>query len=252
MPRLPRKRSCTGIYHIMLRGINKQSIFQEDQDRIKFLSVLDRYKQVSNYQLYGYCLMTNHIHLLLKENDEPVSDVMKRISSSYVFWYNQKYNRSGHLFQERYKSETVDNDSYLLTVLRYIHQNPVKANLCKGIQEHRWSSYKDYLGRSTLTDTAYVKGLFSENDEQAAKQYCEFMLQEQNDNCLDEEEKMNITDETLEECFKQYGLKSSREIMCLEKSKQMEILRKIKLLGGVSARQLSRVSGISRSFIQKI
>jgi len=252
LSRLPRRRSCTGIYHIMLRGINKQSIFHEDQDRVKFLSTLDRYKQVSNYQLFGYCLMTNHIHLLIKENDEPVSNVIKRISSSYVFWYNQKYNRTGHLFQERYRSEVVDNESYLLTVLRYIHQNPVKAGLCKNLQNYRWSSYNDYLKKSELTDTEYVKSLFSENKEQSEKIYCEFMLQEQNDRCLDEEERMNISDEAIEEYFKQYGLKTSKDLFSLEKSKQAEILRKIKLIEGVSERQLSRVSGISRNFIRRI
>ena len=195
--------------------------------------------------------MTNHIHLLIKENDEPVSDVMKRISSSYVFWYNQKYDRTGHLFQERYKSEAVDNDSYLLTVLRYIHRNPIKAGLCKELKDYKWSSFNDYFKISDFTDTAFVKSLFSENAEQAINAYCEFMMKEQDDYCLDED-KTDFTDEKLEQLLMGYGLNSSKEVIMLDKIKQMEILKKLKLLEGVSIRQLSRVTGIARSFIAKL
>jgi hypothetical protein len=195
--------------------------------------------------------MTNHIHLLIKENDEPISIAMKRLSGSYVYWYNQKYNRVGHLFQERYKSEIVDNDSYLLTVLRYIHQNPVKAGLCKEIKDYRWSSYNDYLRKSDLTDTTFIKSLFSEDKELATKAYCSYMLKEQNGNCM-EEDKTYLPDEKLEELFRGFGLRTSKELLLLDKGRQMEILKKLKILDGVSTRQLSRATGIARSFISKL
>jgi putative transposase len=251
LPRHPRLKSHTGIYHIMLRGINKQDIFQEDEDRLKFLSTLERYKQICNYQVFGYCLMTNHIHLLIKEDEEPISNAVKRISGSYVFWYNKKYDRIGHLFQERFKSEAVDNDSYLLTVLRYIHQNPIKAGLCEDLKEYRWSSYNDYLRKSELTDTAFIQRLFSENTEQAIRAYCEFMTKKQDDHCL-EEDKTIFSDENLDKLLRGFGLETSKEIMLLDKSKQMEILKKLKILEGFSIRQLSRVTGIPRSFISKL
>jgi len=134
MPRHARQRSETGIYHIILRGINKQIIFEDNEDKERLLDTLKRYKPVSNYELYGYCFMDNHIHILIKETTEPISMVVKRISGSYVAWFNWKYGRCGHLFQERFKSEAVENDAYFLTVLRYIHQNPVKAGLVKMCQ----------------------------------------------------------------------------------------------------------------------
>ncbi|NMD72658.1 transposase, partial [Bacillus sp. DNRA2] len=101
MPRKARKRSSSGVYHIMLRGINRQTIFEDDEDRRKFLETLKKYRDISKYELYGYCLMDNHVHLLMKESEETISDAIKRISSSYVHWYNMKYERCGHLFQDR-------------------------------------------------------------------------------------------------------------------------------------------------------
>lgn len=143
MPRQARKKSYNGVYHIMLRGINKQTIFEDDEDKLKFLETLKKYKEVCKYELYSYCLMDNHIHLLFKETEESVSEVIKRISSRYVYWYNMKYDRCGHLFQDRFKSETVENPTYFFTVLRYIHQNPLKAGLATNVFESKWTSINE-------------------------------------------------------------------------------------------------------------
>ncbi|WP_198543854.1 transposase [Petroclostridium xylanilyticum] len=97
--------------------------------------------------------MNNHIHLLLKEGKEAISQAMKRIGASYVYWYNMKYERYGHLFQDRYKSEKVEDDKYLLTVLRYIHQNPIKAGIVEEAIKYKWSSYIEYISqKGILTD----------------------------------------------------------------------------------------------------
>ena len=103
MGRLRREKSKSGIYHIMIRGINRQTIFKDNDDRQRFLDTLNRFKFISNYDLYGYCLMDNHIHLLIKENTESISTAIKRISSSYVYWYNEKYDRIGTCFREDLK-----------------------------------------------------------------------------------------------------------------------------------------------------
>ena len=103
MPRKAREKSQTGIYHVILRGINRQIIFEENEDYQKFLDTLKEYQEISGYEIYGYCLMSNHIHLVLKEGEEDLGTVFKRIGASYVYWYNWKYNRSGHLFQDRLK-----------------------------------------------------------------------------------------------------------------------------------------------------
>ena len=133
MPRQARRLSESGIYHIMLRGINRQQIFEDPEDYDKFIDVLKACKEVSGFEIYAYCLMGNHIHLLIKPDKEPLELIFKRIGSRYVYWYNWKYNRTGHLFQDRFKSEPVDSDEYFLTVLRYIHCNPVKSGLTDDI-----------------------------------------------------------------------------------------------------------------------
>ena len=144
MPRVSRQQSRSGIYHVMVRGINKQDIFLENEDFLRYLEVLTKVKQRSKCILHGYCLMNNHAHLLLEEGEENVGQVMKRLGTSYVRWFNSKYNRIGHLFQDRYRSEAVENDNYFLVVLRYIHQNAVKAGLTRTCMDYPWSSYPAY------------------------------------------------------------------------------------------------------------
>ena len=131
MPREARKISQNETYHIMLRGINQQQIFEDEEDYQKFIEIIKSYQAICEYKVFAYCLMGNHIHFLMEFGKESIGQVFKRIGSKYVYWYNIKYQRKGHLFQDRFKSEPVDDDAYFLTVNRYIHQNPVKAGLCK-------------------------------------------------------------------------------------------------------------------------
>jgi len=141
MPRQARKRSSTGIYHIMLRGIDKRNIFLDNEDRMKFIEKIKKAMVVGKFEVFGYCFMDNHIHMLIKE-DEEIGTSIKRITVGYVRWHNNKHERTGHLFQNRYMSESVETECYLLTVLRYIHQNPVKAGMVEKAEDYKWSSYK--------------------------------------------------------------------------------------------------------------
>ena len=124
------KKSETGIYHVMLHGINQQQIYEEAEDYWKFVEILNNCQAVSGFKLYAYCLMNNHAHILLKTEQESLEQIFKRIGGRYVYWYNTKYRRNGHLFQDRFKSEPVENNEYFLTALRYIHQNPIKSGIC--------------------------------------------------------------------------------------------------------------------------
>ena len=129
MPRTARRLSNTGIYHIMVKGINRQPIFYEEEDYQRYLNTLGRTIDKSDAVILGYCLMNNHVHLLIQDCNNAIATVMKSIETSYAYWYNHKYERSGHVFQDRFKSENVEDDAYLMTVIRYIHQNPVKAGI---------------------------------------------------------------------------------------------------------------------------
>ena len=248
MPRTARKKSCKQIYHVMMRGINKQQIFYDKEDCRYFIRLLDRYKESCGYQIYAYCLMGNHIHLLVREGMEtPLGDVIRLIGSAFVYWYNLKYERTGHLFQDRYKSEAVEDDTYLLTVFRYILLNPVKAGLCVKAEDYPYSSAGEYLkGTKGITDTALIKGMI---DEQKMNEY---IYQENEDQCMevDETNRKRVTDEKA-------GTMINRELgsvmPAIGKAKEREELNAsiVKLIhAGISIRQLSRLTGISKKVIE--
>ena len=151
MPRAARRKSESGIYHVILRGMNRQQIFYDEEDYAYFIHLLDRFQDISHYELYAYCLMGNHIHLLLKTGEEPLDRVFRRIGASFVYWYNLKYQRVGHLFQDRFRSEPVEDDQYFLTVLRYVFRNPVKAGLCTKPEEYPYSNIREYIGARQRT-----------------------------------------------------------------------------------------------------
>jgi len=251
MPRSARELSKSGVYHIMLRGLNRQVIFEDDEDIKRFIETFARYKDICKYDLYAYCLMSNHIHLLMRESGEPISNVIKRISGSYVFWYNKKYERCGHLFQERYKSEAVDNDEYLLTVVRYIHQNPIKAGLVKDISEYKWSSYNEYIKEAEIIDREFVLGMFSSSKENALELFRKFNNQKNNDSCLDEEEKVRVSDSEVKESLTRLGVINISEFRQIERNTRNDIIRKLKSIEGVTIRQISRITGISKSVINR-
>lgn len=250
--RRAREISRTGIYHLVVRGINRQTIFEDDEDKLRFFEILNKYKQICKFELYGYCLMDNHIHLLVRERQESISKFFKRISSSYVYWYNAKYKRTGHLFQERFFSETVEENRYFLTVLRYIHQNPLKAKLVNHVFESKWTSIHEYLSKSNIVDIEFALLLFSTNKSQALEAFKIYMQEQNSDQCLDIDEKVQKTDHEVREHMKKLGIKSASYLQQLESTKRNEVIAKLKSLDGVSIRQLARITGISKSVIHRI
>lgn len=156
MPRQSRIKSSTGIYHVMLRGINKQNIFFCENDYMRMMSILQEApferdsltnKIVSDNlcTIYAYCILDNHLHLLIREGKQNISEIMKSIEDRYALYYNKKYERTGHLFQARFPSEAVNDSVYFFTLLRYIHRNPVKALEAKTPEEYPYSSWNEYV-----------------------------------------------------------------------------------------------------------
>lgn len=252
MPRQARARSESGIYHLIFRGINKQNIFEDEEDRKRFLETLAYYKRASSYLLYGYCLMDNHIHLLIKEKDETISQVIKQISSSYVHWYNQKYERCGHLFQERFKSEVVDTEEYFLVVLRYIHQNPLKAGITKDISNYLWSSYHEYVGSKGIIDIDFTLDIFSHDRIKAIELFKCYNNENNIDKCLDYAEKVTVSDKNVMDYLTEMGIASISQLQQLNKELRDEVLRKMKQIEGITIRQIARVTGVSKSVIARV
>lgn len=178
MPRIARKKHDEAVYHIMVRGNNREKIFFEDEDRVRYLETLKRYKAKFQISIFAYCLMDNHAHLIIDCCGQDISKVMHGINLSYTQYINRKYRRCGHLFQNRFKSVIVDGDNYIIQATKYIHQNPVKAGICDGAQDYKWSSFNIYTGKRDvfgLINTDFVLGYFSENKSRARELYIEYV-----------------------------------------------------------------------------
>ncbi|WP_170270384.1 transposase [Heliorestis acidaminivorans] len=223
MARTARRKSETGIYHVMLRGIDKRDIFQNESDYKKFLEYIEKAKEKVNFTVYAYCLMTNHVHLLLKETEKhEIGDIVKRIAVGYVQYHNIKMGRVGHLFQNRFKSEAVDKDAYFLTVLRYIHQNPLKAGMVKALGDYQWSSYNEFIkDNKKIVETTFALNYFNN-----IEQFKTFMKEKNDDKCLEYEPQKRYTDEGLKEIISSSIDTSGFEKMDIATRK--EILKKIK------------------------
>ncbi|MGV8154702.1 MAG: transposase [Alkaliphilus sp.] len=247
MPRGKREKSETGIYHIMLRGIDRRDLFLDDNDKEKFIQILIKAKEQGGFFLYAYCLMDNHVHLLIKE-DEEIGKSIKRVAVSYVQWHNFRHARTGHLFQNRYKSETVESESYFLTVLRYIHQNPVKAKMVRLASNYEWSSYRKYLdsycGKINEIDMKITEGYFKDG-----KSFEIFMSEENSDKCLEFERKIKYTDKELSEIIEsKYNIVDIRAMFKKDRDKTIKEIRKDTK---ASIKQLATVLGVGRGIVQK-
>jgi len=134
------------LYHVTARGNNRELIFWEKNDYLAFIKYLTQAKEKYRFSLYAFCLMPNHTHLLLKTTENgSLSRIMQTLHTAYTMYVNRKYTRCGHLFQGRYKSVLVEEEPHLLELLRYIHQNPVRAGLVKEVTDYPYSSYPLYL-----------------------------------------------------------------------------------------------------------
>ena len=251
MPRKARQKSDSGIYHIIMRGINRQVIFNEDEDCHRFLQTLKFYKEISGFKLYAYCIMSNHIHLLLEVGPEPLEQIMRRICGKFVYWYNLKYDRVGYLFQDRFKSEPVENDASFLTVLRYIHQNPLKAGIVESLKQYPWSSYTSYIHRNQLVDVEFALNMFAGNKTRAIDSFIRFNKQITNEKCLDVNEKKRLTDqEALGIINRICKINSVDDWQKVDRSSRDSYLGSLKQ-EGLSVRQISRLTGFNRGIVLK-
>ncbi len=252
MPRKAREKSESGIYHIMMRGINRQTIFEDEEDCVKFIHTIQRYKEKSEYEIYAYCLMGNHVHLLLKIDKEPLEQVMCRICGSYVYWYNCKYQRVGNLFQDRFKSEPVEDDTYFLIVQRYIHQNPIKAGLVKSIDQYKWSSFNEYVNKTKIVNVDFALELFNSDKEQATKSFIQYNSKVNYNECLDIEEKHRIMDEEARNIIKTVcKVKDTPHLHKLDRLTRNTYLKELKEEYSLSIRQIERITGINRGIVLK-
>jgi putative transposase len=178
MPRTARIAPKEFVYHVLTRGNNKQAIFKDENDYLKYIEILRKYKEKYLFKLYHYVLMTNHVHLVIEPSQEggELYQIMKGINLSYAQHFKNKYKYTGHFWQDRFKSIIVSKDKYLLTCGSYVELNPVRARMVKEPKEYRWSSYgaNAYGKKNDLVDGHVIYGtLFS--DKNIRKEYRKFV-----------------------------------------------------------------------------
>lgn len=265
MPRQRRELGESKIYHIMLRGNEKKYIFHDEEDKKRFINILFEKKLVENFKIYAFCLMNNHMHLLINDDNDELATIMKRITVSYVYYFNRKYNRVGHLFHDRFKSEIIDSDRYLFAVIRYIHNNPVKAGLVEKIDSYKWSSYNYYINFSSNTgmhiDTDMIMSMFSEDKIKALKFFVEYSKQENEDYFIDYEEQsvevigINSIEKALlytNEFLKKNNININALKMRKNKKVREELIKHLKEKSSLSVRQIAEILYLDRNIVQRI
>ncbi len=180
MPRQARLDVPGALHHIMVRGIDKTNIFRDDEDKTRFLERLGPTILEGKCTVYAWALMDNHVHVLFKSGKAGISTVMRKLLTWYALYFNRRYRRTGHLFENRYKSILCDEDNYLLALIRYIHLNPMRAGMVKTIEEldsYPWSGHSAVMNKqeSPWMDTDYVLLQFNDTTRRARNAYRRFV-----------------------------------------------------------------------------
>ena len=237
-------RAAGYLFHVIVRGIGKQVLFEDNKDRNKFLELLERYRDEINIVIMAYCLMENHVHLLVNTSAKELALFMKKLGISYASYYNKKYDRIGHLFQDRYRSEVITSESGLLKVYSYILNNPEKAHIARAC-DYKWSSYREYGKIGKLTDTSMLKILIGDKITLA-----EFLKQDTEYEGMEDLPARHNDAWALDIIRKTISCDSGTALQQMSKSERDEKLALLKKQG-ISTRQLERLTGINRGVISR-
>ena len=244
MSRLARTISESRVYHILFRGVNQQNIFEEASDFEKLKETIATVKQDLHFEIYAYCFMNNHVHIVLKEKSlGDISLIMKRILTKYARWYNIKYGRSGALIANRYKSVPVEIDEYFLQLIRYVHQNPIKAGIAEKVEDYPYSSFIEYINESDLTNTDFLLQMISLKEFVDYHEEIEIMKFRVTDS------KRKTDEDVLMFLKRHYNIENPQNISKFSKIDRNKILAELKK--EFSVRHLQRITGISRGVIPK-
>lgn len=242
MPAIPRPISDRRYYHLMAKGISSLPIFENRTDYVHFLNNLKQYSTDHHITVNAYCLMNNHIHLLICDPKQNKSAFMKRLLGNYALWFNKKYDRSGHLFQSRYACTPIESDDLLCTVFRYILNNPREAGICPAA-DYLWSSYDRYGNPNSFVDTKVLVELLGSFDEYAAYICAKNEDMEESPFNRDDTWAKGIIQETL-------GIESGADLQNLDWEARNKAIRKLRK-AGLTVRQIARLTGISKGSIQR-
>ena len=243
-----RTQSEANMYHITIRGTAKQIIFEDDDDRRFFGKRMRQYFDENGVELYAWCFMSNHVHLLLHAELSIITKTMRSLLVSYAMYFNSRHERTGHLFQNRFDSVPIETEEQLMVAVRYIHRNPseIPGQLA---EQYEWSSYREYLGRPFISSTEFVMQLFESRD--AFISFHDSWEPEPEDQqhsftahkALSDEEAIVYAKELLD-------ISLITTIASLDKTARNHCLATLKK-GGLPVAQIARITGIGRNIVQR-
>ncbi len=236
MPRYARINGITGWNHIIIRGINRENLFYDEEDYKCFVTTMNRVRKKHEFETEAYCLMNNHVHILMRTVDGTSSEIIKKILIIYASYYNKKYDRVGHVFQDRYRSEPVDDETYLMTVARYIYLNPQNAGICPA-KEYPYT----YIRADGILSTYF----------ESLKDLMNFFESENDDKCMEYNISSGYSDEeALKMIQKITGTENPQQLQGYERKCRDGVLEQLKE-NGLRIRQISRLTGINRNIVQR-
>lgn len=254
MPRSPREISSSKYYHIMIQGNNNLNLFMDDQDKRQLLKIIKGHLDWDSTKLIAYCIMDNYAHLLIRE-EKNISEIMKKINCSYAIYFNKKYKCTGHVFKDRFKSECIQGNNELLSVIRYIHNNPRRTGDVNKLPDYKWSSYCEYVEgkKDCLVDKNYILNQFGAEFQESLEKFIEYNNKENNDIYLDiqdcvynkiyfmlnsylKENNINLTE---------LGYKENRE-------HRMYLVIMLKENGNLSIRKIAEILHLTRGIVYRI
>ena len=243
MPMVARAKSSSGYYHVMARGSGGQLLFECGEDYAVFLESLGSCADEHSASLIAYCLMPNHVHLLVRDGDDELGEMMRSLLSGYAQSYNKRTGHVGHVFQQRFKSCPVESDEYLLQLVRYIHENPAKAGICKA-EEYWWSSYHEYVAGPVRVDTNLVLSMVG--GVSGFKRFSKAAVDRRVGGVFSRLSDSEAHETAVRELD---GLLPS-ELKALSRARRNELILKLKN-AGLTIRQIERLTGIGRNIIAR-
>lgn len=193
MPRCARIKSIDSIFHIMVRSIDEVPFFKEDEDKKTYLALIRKYQDQYSFKVYGYCLMSNHGHLIIDANGADISKIMHGINFTYAQIFNRRHHRRGCLFQDRFKSKIINDERYIIALSAYIHNNPTDIKgYEKNPEKYEYSSLTVYLGLRKdpydIVDEDFIMQLFGKTKSRARKNYGKLIALSKDEKILEEVE----------------------------------------------------------------
>lgn len=244
MARIRKENINTSFFHIMVQGINKEYIFNSNENINKYMKIMKETKEKTDIMILAYCIMSNHAHILIHEqNIENITKYMHRVNLLYAKYYNKKNNRVGYVFRDRYKTQPIYSEKHLFTSVRYIHNNPVKANICEKANEYKYSScYHNIFYTDTELERNIKKNMYNEPINLQEEEKFVLMENEQNQ------------EQTCHEIIKDIMLKNSltKENLCQNEKVMGDIIRKLRHEENISYRMMEKILGINRKKLRKM